>query len=103
MPQRAIIGINGDLIPFDESLDKIQTQAIGGGSVTWVPDANTRCETLNVTANGTYSAQQAGKYGYDYVTVSVPGSSVTGRDPDTGEMVEVRRDPETGELIITVI
>ena len=99
MAQRAKIGINGDLLGFDEQLDRIQTPGIGGGSVTWLPEADTRCETLNVTANGTYSAQQAGKYGYDYVTVSVPGSSVTGKDPATGEEVVVRPDPETGEIV----
>lgn len=99
MAQRAKIGINGDPLGFDEQLDRIQTPGIGSGSVTWLPEADTRCETLNVTANGTYSAQQAGKYGYDYVTVSVPGSSVTGKDPATGEEVVVRPDPETGEIV----
>lgn len=103
MAQRAIIGINGDLLPFDDTLDKIQTQGIGGGSVTWVPEAATRCETLRVTANGSYSAATAGVYGWDNVLVSVPGSSVTGKDPDTGEEVEVHPDPETGEIVKTVI
>lgn len=103
MAQRAIIGINGDLLPFDDTLDKIQTQGIGGGSVTWVPEAATRCETLRVTANGSYSAETAGVYGWDNVLVSVPGSSVTGKDPDTGEEVEVHPDPETGEIVKTVI
>ena len=103
MAQRAKIGINGDPLGFDELLDRLQTSGIGGGSVTWLPEADTRCETLNVTANGTYSAAEAGKYGYDYVVVSVPGSSVTGRDPDTGEEVVVRPDPETGEITETVV
>ena len=103
MAQRAIIGINGDLIGFDEQLDKIRTPGIGTSSVTWVPDADTRCTTLHVTANGTYNAAQRGDYGYDYVTVSVPGSSVTGRDPDTGEEVVVSTDPDTGEIIETVV
>lgn len=103
MPQRAIININGDLIPFSENLDRIRTPGLGGSAVTWVPDADTICDQLKVTANGTYSAAEAGKYGYDYVVVSVPGSSVTGRDPDTGEDVEVHRDPDTGEIVETVI
>ena len=66
-----------------------------------MPDADTECDTLKVTANGSYSASDAGKYGYDYVIVSVPGSSVTGRDPDTGEEVEVHTDPETGNIVTT--
>lgn len=103
MAQRAIININGDLIPFSEDLDRIRTPGLGGSAVTWVPDANTICDQLKITANGTYSAAEAGKYGYDYVVVSVPGSSVTGRDPDTGEEVEVHPDPETGEIVTTVL
>lgn len=103
MAQRAIININGDLIPFSEDLDRIRTPGLGGSAVTWVPDADTICDQLKVTANGTYSAAEAGKYGYDYVFVSVPGSSVTGRDPDTGEEVEVHPDPETGEIVTTVL
>lgn len=103
MAQRAIININGDLIPFSEDLDRIRTPGLGGSAVTWVPDADTICDQLKVTANGTYNAAEAGKYGYDYVVVSVPGSSVTGRDPDTGEEVEVHPDPETGEIVTTVL
>jgi len=103
MAQRAIININGDLIPFSEDLDRIRTSGLGGSAVTWVPDADTICDQLRVTANGTYSAAEAGKYGYDYVVVSVPGSSVTGRDPDTGEEVEVHRNPISGEIVETVL
>ena len=102
MAQRVIIGINGELTPFDASLDKIRTPGIEASYVTWVPDADTRCETLNVTANGNYVAADEDKYGYDYVTVSVPGSSVTGRDPDTGEEVEVHTGPD-GEIVETVL
>ena len=78
MAQRAIIGINGDLLPFDETLDKIQTPAIGDGSVTWVPEADTRCVALTVTENGSKSASDGGVYGWDYVTVSVKGTSASG-------------------------
>ena len=102
MAQRAIIGINGDLLPFDETLDKIQTQAIGGGSVTWVPEADTRCVALTVTENGSKSASEEGVYGWNYVAVSVPGSSVTGIDPATGQETTVTVDPETGDIVKTV-
>ena len=98
MAQRAIIGINGDLIPFDESLDKLQTQGIGGGSVTWVPEADTRCTALTVTANGSKSASDEGVYGWDYVAVSVPGSSVTGTKNGVEYTVTV---DENGNLVYT--
>lgn len=103
MAQRAIIGINGDLLPFDETLDKIQTQGIGSGIVTWVPEADTRCVALTVTENGSKSASDEGVYGWDYVAVSVPGSSVTGIDPATGQETTVTVDPETGDIVKTVV
>jgi hypothetical protein len=101
MAQRAIIGINGELTPFDASLDKIRTPGIGASSVTWVPDADTRCETLTVTANGSYSASDAGKYGYDYVTVSVPNAGgVTGTKDGVEYKVTV---DDNGNLVYTRI
>lgn len=86
-----------------QAVDKLRTAAVEGGSITWVPEDETRCETLRATANGTYNAAAGGKYGYDYVTVSVPGTSVTGRDPKTGKQTMVTLDPETGYLEKTVL
>jgi hypothetical protein len=98
MAQRAIIGINGSVAPFDASLDKIRTPGIGAGSVTWVPDADTRCTSLKVTANGTYNAAQRGDYGYNYVTVSVGGTSVHGTKNGVPYTVTVDSD---GNLVYT--
>lgn len=98
MAQRVIIGINGDLLPFDETLDKIQTQGIGGGSVTWVPEADTRCVAMTVTENGSKSASDDGVYGWDYVAVSVLGSSVTGTKNGVEYTVTVGED---GYLVYT--
>lgn len=103
MAQRTIIGINGDPLPFDETLDKLRTSGVGGDSITWVPDADTRCAQLKVTANGSYAASDRNVYGFDYVPVSVPGTSVTGKDPETGNEKQVTVDPETGEIVETVI
>lgn len=100
MAQRAIIGINGDPIGFDELLDRLQTSGIGGGSVTLVPEADTRCETLNVTANGTYNAADKGVYGFDKINVSVPGTSVTGTINGVKYRVTV---DENGNLVYTRI
>jgi len=100
MAQRAIIGINGDPMSFDETLSRIRTPGVDGGSVTWVPDADTRCDRLNVTANGTYNAAEAGKYGYNYVTVSVGGTSATGTKDGVKYRVTV---DGSGNLVYTRI
>lgn len=99
MAQRVIIGINGDLLPFDETLDKLRTQGIGGGSVTWVPEADTRCVALTVTENGSKSASEEGVYGWDIVTVSIPNAgSVTGTKNGVEYTVTV---DENGNLVYT--
>lgn len=103
MAQRVIIGINGELSPFDESLAKLRTPGIGGDSITWVPHNDTLCAALTVRANGTYNADDRNVYGFDYVAVSVPGDSVTGKDPATGQEVVVSKDPDTGEIVETVV
>lgn len=87
---------------FAETVTKLRTKSADGGSIEWVPDDETRCESLNVTANGTYTASSAGKYGYDVVSVSVAGSSVTGKGQDGNEHT-VTPDPETGMLVDEVI
>lgn len=102
MSKQAIIGINGSLSPFSETVDKLSSPGIGGSSITWVPEDQTRCESLRVTANGTYAAASAGKYGYNYVTVSVAGDSVTGKDGD-GDEATATVDPETGIIVYTKI
>lgn len=99
MAQRAKIGINGDPLPFDQTLDKIQTQSIEGGSVTWVPEADTRCTALTVTANGSKSASDEGVYGWNIVTVSIPNAgSVTGTKNGVEYSVTV---DENGNLVYT--
>lgn len=99
MAQRAKISINGDLMPFDETLDKIQTQGIGSGSVTWVPEADTHCTALTVTENGSKSASDEGVYGWNIVTVSIPNAgSVTGTKNGVEYTVTV---DENGYLVYT--
>lgn len=100
MAQRAIIGINGDPLPFSEDVAKLRTPGVDGSTVTWVPDADTRCDQLKVTANGTYNAADAGVYGYNYVTVSVGGTSVTGTKDGVNYRVTV---DGSGNLVYTRI
>lgn len=99
MAQRAIIGINGDLLPFDETLNKLRTSGIGGSAVVWVPDADSRCVALTVTENGSKSASEEGVYGWDVVTVSIPNAgSVTGTKNGVEYTVTV---DENGNLVYT--
>ena len=84
------------------TVDKLKTDLVGGGSCLWVPEDETTLGTKYISENGTYKASDDGYYGYSEVTVSGIGT-VTGKDPETGENVEVHRDPETGEIVETVI
>lgn len=84
------------------TVDKLKTDIVGGGTCLWVPEGSTQLGTKFISENGTYRASTDGYYGYSEVTVSGVGS-VTGRDPETGEDVEVHRDPETGEIVETII
>lgn len=100
---KSIIIRRNDGTAFSQAVDKLRTSSGTGGDIMWVPEDETRCTSLAVTANGTYDAEDAGKYGYDYVTVSVLGNSVTGRDPATGKTVNVSKDPTTGNLVETAV
>ena len=84
------------------TVDKLKTNPVGGGSCLWVPEDGTTLGTKYISENGTYRAANDGYYGYSEVTVSGVGT-VTGKDPETGEDVEVHKDPDTGEIVETVI
>jgi len=96
------IGINF-LTDFSDTVTKLRVNELGASTTNWVPEDEVQADALHVTANGEYSAATAGKYCYDYVTVSVPGNVVTGKDPTTGKEVSVTVDPETGELVEEVL
>ena len=87
---------------WHDAVPKLRTDELGASSTDWVQEDDTKAVSLKVTANGTYAAASAGKYGYDYVTVSVKGGSATGTGPDGNEHT-VYPDPETGKLIDEVI
>ena len=91
------IGINF-LTDFSDTVTKLRVNELGASTTNWVPEDEVQADALHVTANGEYSAATAGKYCYDYVTVSVPGNVVTGKDPTTGKEMSVTKDPDTGEL-----
>ena len=81
--------------------DKLKTALVGGGSCLWIPEDTVPLGTKNITEDGTYEAAADGLYGYSSVTVRGIGK-VTGRDPDTGEEMEIstQTDPQTGEDVI---
>ena len=68
------------------TVDKLQVHK-AGGTAYWVPEDTVELHALTATTNGEYSAASAGKYGYGYASVSVPGSSVTGTGSDGNQHV----------------
>ena len=101
MSKTPVINKN-DGTSWADAVPKLRTDELGASTTDWVQEDDTKAASLKVTANGTYAAASAGKYGYDYVTVSVKGGSATGIGPDGNEHT-VTPDPETGKLIDEVI
>ena len=83
------------------TIDKLKTNLVSGGTCLWVPEDEVTLGSKHITKDGTYYASADGKYGYEYVTVSGIGR-VTGKDPNTGEEIEVtaETDPQTGQPTI---
>lgn len=80
----------------------LMVEGDNGEFYPWYPEADRALDSLSVDKNGTYQASKYGVYGWNRVSINVPGS-VTGRDPQTGQEVTVTADPETGELVETVV
>lgn len=85
---------------FTAPLAKLRTPKAGGGSIDWVPDDETRCASLSVKKNGTYTADGEGVYGFDRVTVSVTNGSVTGTINGVKYIVSVN---DSGPLVYTKV
>ncbi|MBO7670970.1 MAG: hypothetical protein J6S60_10320 [Oscillospiraceae bacterium] len=101
MSKIPLISINGST-DWSDAVTKLCTGDIGTSSTTWVQDEDAKAESLSVTENGTYDAASEIKYGYGYVTVSVLGTSATGKGKD-GKMHRITVDATTGHLQDTVI
>lgn len=66
---------------------KLKTNAVGSGSVIWIPEDEVSLGTKSITSNGTYKASDDGKYGYSQVTVNIaggPGSANPDGTPSSG-------------------
>ena len=72
------ITIKIDGVSTNLTIDKLRTSKEGSGTVDWVPEDSVALESLTVDSNGTYNPSQ-GKSGFSDVSVSVPGTSVTGK------------------------
>ena len=102
MSKVPVIGINGSDVPWSAEVNKLRTGVVGGGNVLFMPaDEVGEASSLSVTENGTYDAASEGKYGYGYVTVSVPGTSATGKGQD-GKMHRITVN-ESGNLVDTIL
>ena len=100
MSKTPVINKNDGTSWYDTAA-KLRTVEMGGGSTDWVQEDDTKAENLNVTENGDYPAASAGKYGYGYVNVSIPGTTVRGTKD--GKTYEVTVDPNTGRLVYTEV
>lgn len=101
MSKTPLISLN-DGTSWADAVPKLRTDELGASTTDWVQEGDTKAASLKVTANGEYPAASAGKYGYDYVTVSVKGDSATGIGQDGNEHT-VYPDPETGKLVDKLI
>ena len=82
----------------------ILVEGSDGKYYPWVPESERQLGYKSIDKIGIYRASDDGVYGWGSVSVSVSqATSVTGRDPDTGEEVVVRPDPETGDIVKTVV
>lgn len=79
------------------TVDKLETNVVGGGTCPWVPEDGTVLGAITITENGTRRAVDDGYYGYSEVTVNSVGSA-TGLDDD-GDYRTVSVDPSTGRLV----
>ena len=73
------------------NVSRISLKKVSGGTVYFVPKDSTDLSDINITANGTYKASDAGVFGYETINVNVPinTNSITGIDKTTGNTVTV--------------
>ena len=81
----------------------LMVEGNNGEFFPWYSEADRALDSLSVTQNGIYRANDRGVYGWSRVSVNVQADSVTGRDPETGDEKTVTVDPGTGELVETVV
>lgn len=102
MSKNTSIKEGGTPFPFGP-VKALLVEGSDGKYYPWVPESERQLGYKSIDKNGIYRASDDGVYGWSSVSVSVKGTSVTGRDPETGQDVTVTTDPETGELVETVV
>lgn len=90
------------------TVDKLNTDLVGGGTCLWIPEDEINLGTKSVSENGTYKAEDDGYTGYSQVHVNVSGGgggggdNIVGRDSDGNEVVATK-DPNTDVITVTKI
>ena len=95
MSKAIVIEKNG--VAQNLTLDKLRTKEVGGGTIDWVPEDDVQLTELTVTANGTYTPSGT-VYGFSGVSVSVPGTEVSGYIDGVHYVVTLDSD---GNLVFT--
>lgn len=81
----AIKILEGGVDRSQNQIFKLKTDTVGGGVCYWIPETELATDDKSITANGTYTAEQDGLYGYSELHVSVPASGgVSGKDNPGG-------------------
>lgn len=96
MSKNIVINNNGTTETW-EAVDAIRVNAVGGGTVDYMPEDEIEFGIITINKNGMYEASDYGLYGYREVTVEVSGT-VTGYID--GELYTVTVD-EYGDLVET--
>lgn len=96
MSKNIVINNNGTTETW-EAVDAIRMNAVGGGTVDYMPEDETTTGTITITANGEYEAADDSLYGYSTAIVNVPGKVTGYKD---GELYTVTVD-ENGYLVET--
>lgn len=83
-------------------INKLKTNLSGGGVCFWVPETERQTDDKRITANGTYTAEDEGLYGYDEINVSVPNTGSMSGKGDDGNDYSVTIDDD-GYIVETKI
>ena len=102
MSKNIVIKKNGSATTFS-NVGKIRVPQPNGGSEDWVPEDERQLATIEITANGEYTAAEAEVYGFGKAIINVPvGDYIVGTGQD-GKQYKVSKDAQTGAIVRTEI
>ena len=94
-----IVIVNNGVQETWEGISKLRTNSLSAGTIDWLAEDETVVIPLEIQVNGTYTAQSAGVYGYNPVTVTAQGT-LTGMIDGVETQVTVDED---GYLVYTPV